>query len=58
MSKPRKMSKPVCNMISATVVRAGIKDMDRAQMDQNTNKLVDYLGACDRHPQPTLKWHS
>jgi ion channel-forming bestrophin family protein len=38
----------VCNLISATVKRANMDPMDRANMDSNTNKLVDYLGACER----------
>ena len=38
----------VANLITATVGRANLDPMDRAQMDQNTNKLVDQLGACER----------
>ena len=38
----------VTNLISATYTRAKLNSRDRYVMDENTAKLVDYLGACER----------
>jgi predicted membrane chloride channel (bestrophin family) len=37
-----------CNLISATIWRANLNPLDRSRMDDNVNKLVDLLGACER----------